>query len=78
MIVRTSLRRQTVRNESQPDQNKRPDNKQFKEDKRQRCQHNQQPRTEPAGINYRNHGSAHQKDGRSDQSEERDRNRQHG
>jgi hypothetical protein len=42
MIVRTSLRRQTVRNESQPDQNKRPDNKQFKEEsKRQSYQHNQ-------------------------------------
>jgi hypothetical protein len=76
MIVRTSLRRQTVSNESQPDQKKRPDNKQFKEhSKRQSCLHNQQPRTAPAGINYRNHGSAHEKDCRSNQSEKRHRNR---
>jgi hypothetical protein len=42
MTVRTSLRRQTVRNQSQPDQKKWPDNKQFNEEsKRQSYQHNQ-------------------------------------
>jgi len=76
MTIRTILRCQTVRNESQPDQNKRPDNKQFKEEsKRQSCQHNQEPRTEPAGVNYRNHSSAHQKDRASNQAEKRDRKR---